>query len=703
MKWLKVTVSLCALLLWGGISAIPVEASSTGEIVEPNEPVKGTSLVRSEPVRQESGPRGRTEQARQRPQVERLPKRLPRWYPPRLCGKKSSRCKEQSGCNRRQKGPQKQKRGRLPIEQNETPNKPGQPVWTGDNVSVAGPGLSWGQTSWSEPLPDIVNEEMGLEVSPFFQTSQTAAWSTLFSEPIATQSVMMGQLEVEQYQAATPDCPTPISALSPKESPDTSLDSPTAVTYPDPEVDKEWATQQWGQTELGDKRRTRRAVLMGERMALNPGGSIPEQMGSWSASKAAYLLLNEKDVTLDNLSQPHWIQTRQAAGQEQVVLMIQDTTEMDFTHQPHIKNLGPIGDGRGRGFLLHSVIAFVPGLQTVLGLAHQQAILRIPHLEDQPPKKWARTPESLVWEKATQAVGKPPEGTIWVQMGDRGSDSFGFMASCDPENDLHFLIRLKSNRVLDWSDRTDPAPPVGDPERYLISYARTLPAYGQTFTVEVAARKGQPRRTATVQLSWAQVTIPVPKGAPQQLQQYQSIKAWVVRVWEVNPPPKVEQVEWTLLSSLPVLSWDDAHQRCQWYAQRWLIEDFHKALKSGCRIERTQLDDRLDIERLLGFLSPIALRLLQIRQIARQAPDTPAHSEIDPLPLRILATALQTNPTTMTIAQFWAGVAQLGGYLGRTSDGPPGWITLWRGYRQLQLMVRGARFVLDPEQGLTLY
>jgi hypothetical protein len=487
--------------------------------------------------------------------------------------------------------------------------------------------------------------------------------------------------------------------LEVEESQDASLDSLSSVTFPDPEADREWARQQWAQVELGDKRRTRRAVLMGQRMALNPGGSIPEQMGSWAATKAAYLLLNETDVTLDNLSWPHWAQTRQEAVGEELVLMIQDTTEMDFTRQPHIKNLAPIGDGRGRGFLLHSVLAFAPGIQRVLGLAHQQAILRIPRVEGEAKKKWMRTPESLLWERAAQAVGRPPSGATWVQMGDRGSDSFGFMAACEPENNLHFLLRLKSNRVLDWSDRAEPAPPVGDPERYLISYARTLPAQGQTFTVEVAPPKGQPRRTATVQLSWSPVTIPTPKEAPQELRQHEPIKAWVVRVWEVDPPPDVEDLEWVLLSSLPVLSWADAHQHSQWYAQRWLIEDFHKALKTGCRIEHTQLDDRLDIERLLGFLSPIAVRLLQIRQIARQTPDTPARSEIDPLPLRILAAQLQINPDTMTTAQFWAGVAQLGGHLGRKGDGPPGWITLWRGYRQLQLMVHGARTVLAHEPG----
>ncbi len=688
MKKLKVMVSLCALLWWWSISAAPVGASKVGSIVELNGSEKETTLTWSESAR----PGARVEPARQRPQVERLPKRLPRWYPPPFSGKKS---KTQKGKGGGGKPSQKQKRGPPSIEQNQVTNKVEPPSWVGNNVSVAGgTSLSWEQTSSIESHLVVVNEEMGQSVSPYFQSSPSWVSFPPFSEPIATQPVMMGQLEVKEYQTAPPADQPPVSPLSPKESPDPTPASP----YPDPVVDQQWAKQQWGQVELGDKRRTRRAVKMGEQMTLNPGGSLPEQMGSWANLKAAYLLLNEEDVTLSKLSQPHWEQTRQAAGAEQVVLMIQDTTEIDLTSQPHIKNLGPIGDGRGRGFLLHSVIAFVPAVQTVLGLAHQQAILRIPHLKEQPPKKWARTPESLVWEKASQAVGKPPEGTIWVQMGDRGSDSFAFMSSCDPENGLHFLIRLKSNRVLDWSDRAGPEPPVGDPERYLKSYAQSLPAQGQTFTVEVAPRKGQPRRTATVQLSWSQVTIPVPKQAPPELQQFPAIKAWVVRVWEVNPPPKVEKVEWILLSSLPVHSWDDAHQRCQWYAQRWLIEDFHKALKSGCRIERTQLNDRLDIERLLGFLSPIALRLLQIRQFARQTPDTPARLEIDPLPLRILAAELRANPTTMTIAQFWSGVAQLGGHLGRTRDGPPGWITLWRGYRQLQLMVRGARLVLDLEQ-----
>ena len=714
MSHIKKLVILVALLVLWNVSAFPVSASNVELSVEPVEQVQVETSTISEPI-SVSWLAIQVEQARQRTRVERLPRRLPRWYPPPFCSKKKRGGKGSvKKGNRGKRGSRKQKQVQL-SEPSEPSQRPNSSVWSSESTSVAGTGLSWVQATSITP---VVNETPH-EISHTMQVLVTPA---LFSMPITTQDAMVDQFDLKEKEdnqvevtfqkgQNNPSTEKPLSdptvnqergqfGLKEKEGiqPEITLQKDqnkplSERPLPDPSVDQEWAEQQWGQADLGDKRRTKRAVKMGQQMVLNPGGSIPEQMGSWKATKAAYRLLNEEDVTLENLSTPHWEQTRQLASTEKLVLFIQDTTEADFTRQRHIKNLGPIGDGRGRGFLLHSAMAFVPTTKTILGMAHQHAFLRLPKSKE----KWARSPEGLVWETATKAIGKPPAGTIWVQMGDRGSDSFGFMATCDPEKGLHFLIRLKQNRVITWPERDEPNPPVGDPERKLISYAKTLPAQGQTFTVEVAPRKKQPRRTATVQMSWGQVTIPAPTQAPEILRQHKPIKAWVVRVWEPNPPPNVEPVQWVLLSSLPVLSWEDAHERSQWYAQRWLIEDFHKALKTGCRMEHTQLDDRFDIQRLLGFLSPIAVRLLQIRQVARNAPDTLARSEIDPLILHISAVQLQLNPDTMTVAQFWAGVAQLGGHLGRTNDGPPGWITLWRGYRQLQLMVRGARIALDTQ------
>ncbi|MDH3674695.1 MAG: IS4 family transposase [Anaerolineae bacterium] len=464
--------------------------------------------------------------------------------------------------------------------------------------------------------------------------------------------------------------------------------------------DQAWAEQQWGQTELGDQRRTNRAVRLGARMAAHPAGSIPDQMGSPAETKGAYRLLNKAVVTLTKLCQPHWQQTRQAAEEHPVVLMLQDTTEMDFTGHRQTKGLGPIGDGRGRGFLLHAVLAFVPTSETILGLAHLQAVLRKARSKKKRKPKWMRTPEALVWKKASQAVGQPGPGSQWVHVGDRGSDSFEFMVSCRDQPGVHFLLRLARNRVLDWSWLpTEPAPadePVGPTERYLLDYARGLPAQGQSFTVKVSARKGEAKRQATLRLAWAQVQIPVPQEGPKELRQHQPFTAWVVRAWEPQAPAGVKKpLEWVLLSSLPVSTWAQARQRVQWYAYRWLIEEYFRALKTGCRIEAAQFDHRADLQRLLGFLAIVAVRLLQVRQLARQTPDTPALSLVDPLEVRILAAQLKTDPTTMTLAYFWQGVAQLGGHQGRQADGPPGWITIWRGRRKLQLLVDGARLLLD--------
>jgi hypothetical protein len=171
----------------------------------------------------------------------------------------------------------------------------------------------------------------------------------------------------------------------------------------------------------------------------------------------------------------------------------------------------------------------------------------------------------------------------------------------------------------------------------------------------------------------------------------------VLRIWEVDPPPEVEDpVEWFLLTSVPTQTTEDALTRVQWYLLRWLTEDYHQCLKTGCAIEKRQLDHGDDIQRLLGFLGPIAARLLQMRNLARAEPETPVKQRIDPLTVAILAQRLGwTSTKDITVHTFWRGVAQLGGHLGRRGDGPPGWKTIWRGWQLLQDLVSGARLYAE--------
>jgi hypothetical protein len=296
-----------------------------------------------------------------------------------------------------------------------------------------------------------------------------------------------------------------------------------------------WAETTFGQRQLKDMRRTRRAVTAATHMAEDPAASLPAQAQSWKEGKAVYRLLDEPDVTFDALMQPHWQQTRQRMDLLPLVLLVQDTTDLDFSH-------------RGK----------------MSGLGH----------------KARSTTWSLSWTH------------------------------------------------LEW------LPPRHDPRLNKLS--------------------------------------PLP--------------VWVIRVWEEGTPEGEEPIEGILLTSVPTTTLEQAWERVDWYRARWRGEDYHPCLKTGCRIEERQLQST---ERLIRLLSPLAVRLLQWRDLSRQAPERPAQSVIEPETLTVLATHVALSPSSMTVGTFWTEVARMGGYLARRGDGPPGWKTLWKGWLHLQALLEG--------------
>lgn len=450
---------------------------------------------------------------------------------------------------------------------------------------------------------------------------------------------------------------------------------------------EEWAVQQYAQVDLGDKRRNQQALKMAAKMAAHPEVSLPEQMGSRSELDASYRLLNNGRVSMEMLTAAHRQQTLAAAGQFAVVLMAEDTTELDYTAHRRKKGLGPVGNERGQGVLLHSTLAVVPEGRQVLGLAHAQVVVREPIAK--PNRHRRHTPEGQVWEVSARRVGNPPPGVLWVHVSDRESDIFAYMATCIDAG-KHFLVRAYQNRVLVGDGKVTPAESgaVGK----LLDYARSLPARAEGgYRVEVPAYKGQRGRVASVVLQWATVQVGSGSHTPPALRHHAPISVWVLRVWEAKPPEGAEAVEWILLSSLPITTVTEAHRAVGWYGCRWLCEDYHQCLKTGCQVERSQLDDGADIQRLLGFSCLIAVRLLQLRQVARLTPELMAVAVVDPLMVEMLTLCRPKLRPTLTIGEFWHAVAGLGGHLGRGGDGPPGWRTLWRGWRKLSDLTEGAR------------
>jgi hypothetical protein len=157
-------------------------------------------------------------------------------------------------------------------------------------------------------------------------------------------------------------------------------------------------------------------------------------------------------------------------------------------------------------------------------------------------------------------------------------------------------------------------------------------------------------------------------------------------------------VEWVLLSSVPTPDVSSGWERVEWYKCRWLVEDYHQCLKSGCSIERRQLQSGQGLKRLLGLCAPIAVRLLQLREIARLEPQQLVREALPAELVRVVGALAEMEPEEierLTAKRFWEEVAKLGGYQGRKRDGPPGWKTLWRGWTHVQAVMEGVRLAVN--------
>src|ERR1700730_5849509 len=216
---------------------------------------------------------------------------------------------------------------------------------------------------------------------------------------------------------------------------------------------RSWAERTFGGVQLHDLRRTKRAVQVATKLAENPLGSLPAQMHTWKETKAVYRLLDEPDVTCAALMQPHLQQTREQANASPVVLLVQDTTDIDLSHRRKISGVGQIGNERGRGFFVQTVLAVRPETREVLGCMAQEPFVRIPAPEgEQRHQRLKREErETDVWIRQVQTIGTPTAGCVWVHVGDRGADMFPFFQACHATQ-TQFLVRAAQNRRVEESE-----------------------------------------------------------------------------------------------------------------------------------------------------------------------------------------------------------------------------------------------------------
>ncbi len=294
-------------------------------------------------------------------------------------------------------------------------------------------------------------------------------------------------------------------------------------------------------------------------------------MFDWNELRGFYRLCAQAEATLATIQEPHRVQTRQAMSQQPLVLILHDTSELDFSSHRRLQGAGQIGNERGRGFLQHNSLAVLPQPRQVLGLAYQQLYVRQPAPAGESTHQRKKRPrESELWLHGFRGVGPAPAPACWVDVCDAGSDDYEGMRAAR-ELGHHFLFRVGQNRIARLTS-------ADGPQVYLLGHARTLCSVGSD-TVEITGRGGRDARTATVHLAAAPVWVPAATGTPQRRSQ-PILPAWVIRIWEPDPPAAIDEpLEWILLCSLPSTTLEDLKQRWDWYSCRWMLE----IDQAGCR------------------------------------------------------------------------------------------------------------------------
>jgi len=444
-----------------------------------------------------------------------------------------------------------------------------------------------------------------------------------------------------------------------------------------------WVEDQFSRCNLGDVRRTKRLQVVAKNMVESPEKSLPQQNRNWSDVKAAYRLFDNECVTFEAVCQQHWHQTRQTTPGR--YLLISDTTDINrYTHQA-TTGLGMLGDGKGRGVQLHNCLVYNCNEKLIEGSAG--ALLyyrsRVPKNETR-AQRLSRVRESELWGNLVTDIGSAPEGSQWIHVFDRGGDNFEAMCRIQ-QTGCDWVIRAaKLNRkVID--ERGE--------KRYLsevIQDARLLGSY----ELHLRSRPGVKARTAHINVSVARVIFQKPQHRSPWLRQCDILELAmdVVIVQESNAPKGVSPVNWVLLTSLPVENFEDAWQVIEDYENRWLIEEYHKVIKTGCNVEGPALRTAERLEPLIGLISVIGIRLFQMKLLGRSQRDTKAKTHVPASWLKCLKLAQpKLKLTGLTVYEFFRELAKLGGFLGRKHDGEPGWQTVWSGFQKMQSLLAGLR------------
>ena len=442
-----------------------------------------------------------------------------------------------------------------------------------------------------------------------------------------------------------------------------------------------WARDELRQVHLGDARLNNRLIKLVEDLSSHPESSIPQASGDWASTKGAYRFWSNGKVESDCIIHGHKLATLERLSGHKILLSIQDTTDLNFTHHGKKQGMGHLDHPFSKGLKVHSSLV-VSEQGVPQGLIYQHVWARDPKTLGKKHKRSklkTKDKESQRWLDALTANQNDiPSDKCVITIADREADIYDFFALPRREAS-HLLIRVSHNRCVEHE------------AKYLWESVRESPVLGEV-TVEIGRKGKQAAREANLTVRIANLSICPPANRPDK-SSLKPIPVHLVLAEEYAPPEGVEPVCWLLLATFPVETFDDAIKCVRYYSYRWLIERYHFVLKSGCGLEKLQLETADRIHRALATYCIVAWRLLWLTYEARHSPDSPCDRILDTYEWQSLYCKIHNTsippPTPPSLHEAVVMIARLGGFLARKSDGEPGVKTIWRGLRRLHDIAEG--------------
>jgi len=441
-----------------------------------------------------------------------------------------------------------------------------------------------------------------------------------------------------------------------------------------------WASEETKTANFGDNRLNKRMEVILQQLGDKPTMSIPTACGGWAETLAAYRFFDNDKVTFEQVLESHVDSTMERISCYPVVLLVQDTTDLIHTITKGSKGLGTIKETEKREVFLHPTIAITPD-RLCLGVVDADIWTR----EEKSPRSARRNKpinekESSHWLNSYQnscgISGIIPK-THFVNIADREGDIYEWFLETEqysPDTRSDWIIRAAQDRCLDKSDKQ---------AKKIWNKLEKQPILGTIkFTLPASGTREARVVEQTVRSSCVTIRAPYRTGY-----KYSDVKVNAVLAREISPPIGVEPIEWLLLTSMKVDTFEKAVTIIEWYTCRWEIEIFFRTLKSGCQVEKLQLETAERLEPCLALYMIVAWRILFVTMLGRIYPELDSELIFEPEEWQAVHFVLNQTPlppTPPSISELISMIAQLGGYLGRKHDSPPGPKAIWIGLQRMR-------------------